>query len=84
MSKPATLDLGNLFPDFTVIQTQEMSLAANEVVGKITNTLVTLNPMEIKTYQITVQRSSQCFKNGNTCSKGGDCCSGLCFNLQCY
>uniref|UniRef100_A0AC34RH78 Glycosyl hydrolases family 38 C-terminal beta sandwich domain-containing protein n=1 Tax=Panagrolaimus sp. JU765 TaxID=591449 RepID=A0AC34RH78_9BILA len=56
LSKPATIDLANLFTDFKVLTVKEMSLGANSFIENgSTSTVVTLNPQDIKTFLLTVQ-----------------------------
>ncbi|KAE9549197.1 hypothetical protein FO519_007592 [Halicephalobus sp. NKZ332] len=55
LSKPVTVDLTKLFKDLQVTAVQELTLAANQVVDGSTSSTVTLNPQEIKTFQLTVQ-----------------------------
>uniref|UniRef100_A0AC34GX20 Alpha-mannosidase n=1 Tax=Panagrolaimus sp. ES5 TaxID=591445 RepID=A0AC34GX20_9BILA len=54
LSKPATVDLTNLFKQFKIVSAQELTLGANLVVSGSSSTTVTLNPQDIKTYQVTV------------------------------
>uniref|UniRef100_A0A914Z8Z9 Alpha-mannosidase n=1 Tax=Panagrolaimus superbus TaxID=310955 RepID=A0A914Z8Z9_9BILA len=54
LSNPATVDLTTLFKQFKIVSAQELTLGANMVVSGSASTTVTLNPQDIKTYQVTV------------------------------
>uniref|UniRef100_A0A914E588 Uncharacterized protein n=1 Tax=Acrobeloides nanus TaxID=290746 RepID=A0A914E588_9BILA len=49
------IDFNGLFPIFNITKVQELSLASTSVLNSNAGTSITLNPMEIKTYQLTVQ-----------------------------
>ncbi|KAE9549196.1 hypothetical protein FO519_007591 [Halicephalobus sp. NKZ332] len=54
LSKPVTIDISKIFKDLKVNSVKEMSLAANSYIDGSTSTSVTLNPQDIKTFQISV------------------------------
>ena len=55
LSQPVTVDLTTLFKDLNVTAVQELTLAANGVVNANAPTTITLDPQQIRTFQLTVQ-----------------------------
>uniref|UniRef100_A0A914E320 Glycosyl hydrolases family 38 C-terminal beta sandwich domain-containing protein n=1 Tax=Acrobeloides nanus TaxID=290746 RepID=A0A914E320_9BILA len=53
----ASVDLANIFNNIKVNSAQELNLQATEVVSTLTSTTVQLNPMQIKTYLLQVQKT---------------------------
>jgi lysosomal alpha-mannosidase len=54
LSQPATVDLTTLFKQFKIVNAQELTLGANLVVSGSGSMIVTLNPQDIKTFQVSV------------------------------
>jgi lysosomal alpha-mannosidase len=54
LSQPANVDLRTLFKQLKVVSATELSLGGNKVVSGSASTVVTLNPQDIRTYQVTV------------------------------
>ena len=52
-SVPAKVDLSTLFPGKQVTKIDEVSLSANRVLSPSVGKVVTVNPMEIRTFKVT-------------------------------